>query len=108
MAKLTRGRTSGVGADVGLSLKVNKTEASDAHELAQIIRVGWYREAGVKGIDRQAVRALLVVRAKLGSQVIGIKNCVRGALKTFGRVLPNGLRSRFRVWAAIAVHDLRC
>ena len=35
-----------------------------------------------------------------------LKNCVRGILKTFGRVLPKGLRSQFpaRVRAAIDGH----
>jgi transposase len=95
-------------AKAALSLKVNKTDANDARGLAQIMRVGWYREVSVKGLDTQAVRALLVVRAKLVSQVTGIKNCVRGVLKTFGRVLPKGLRSQFpaRVRTAIAGHDV--
>ena len=42
-----------------LSLKVNKTDANDALGLAQIMRVGWYREVAVKGHDCQALRALL-------------------------------------------------
>ena len=94
-------------AKAALSLKINKTDANDAQGLAQIMRVGWYREVGVKGMDTQAIRALLVVRTKLVSQVTGIKNCVRGVLKTFGRVLPKGLRSQFpaRVRAVTDGHD---
>jgi transposase len=67
------------------------------------MRVGWYREVTVKGLDCQAVRALLVARAQIVSQITTTKNCVRGILKTFGRVLPKGLRSQFpgRVRAAI-------
>ena len=53
------------------------------------------RERGVKGLDCQAVRALLVARAQIVSQITTLKNCVRGILKTFGRVLPKGLRSQF-------------
>jgi transposase len=33
-------------AKAALSLKVNKTDANDALGLAQIMRVGWYREVG--------------------------------------------------------------
>ena len=90
-------------AKAALSLKVNKTDANDAFGLAQIMRVGWYREVTVKGLDCQAVRALLVARAQIVSQITTTKNCVRGILKTFGRVLPKGLRSQFsgRVRAAI-------
>jgi len=95
-------------AKAALSLKVNKTDANDALGLAQIMRVGWYREVSVKGLDCQAVRTLLVVRAQLVSQVTTLKNCVRGVLKTFGLVLPKGLRSQFpgRVRAAIDGHPV--
>ena len=90
------------------SLKVNKTDANDAFGLAQIVRTGWYREVTVKGLDCQAVRALLVARAQIVSQMTTLKNCVRGILKTFGRVPPKGLRSQFpgRVRAAIDGHPV--
>ena len=95
-------------AKAALSLKVNKTDANDALGLAQIMRVGWYREVTVKGLDCQAERALLVARAQIVSQITTLKNCVRGILKTFGRVLPKGLRSQFsaRVRAAIDGHPV--
>src|SRR5712672_2209654 len=72
------------------------------------MRVGWYREVTVKGLDCQAVRALLVARAQIVSQITTLKNCVRGILKTFGRVLAKGLRSQFpgRVRAAIDGHPV--
>ena len=95
-------------AKAALSLTVNKTDANDAFGLAQIMRVGWYREVTVKGLDCQAVRALLVARTQIVSQITTLKNCVRGILKTFGRVLPKGLRSRFpdRVREAIDGHPV--
>jgi transposase len=95
-------------AKAALSLKVNKTDANDALGLAQIMRVGWYREVTVKGLDCQAVRALLVARAQIVSQITTLKNCVRGILKTFGRVLPKGLRGQFpaRVRTAIDGHPV--
>jgi transposase len=95
-------------AKAALSLKVNKTDANDALGLAQIMRVGWYREVTVKGLDCQAVRALLVARGQIVSQMTTLKNCVRGILKTFGRVLPKGLRSQYpaRVRAAIDGHPV--
>jgi transposase len=95
-------------AKAALSLKVNKTDANDALGLAQIMRVGWYREVMVKGLDCQALRALLVARAQIVSQITTLKNCVRGILKTFDRVLPKGLRSQFaeRVRMAIDGHPV--
>jgi transposase len=65
-------------AKAALSLRLNKTDTNDAMGLAQIMRVGWYREVVVKGHDCQALRALLVVRAQLVAQVTTLKNCVRG------------------------------
>src|SRR5215470_19839143 len=82
-------------AKAALSLKVNKTDANDALGLAQIMRVGWYREVAVKGHACQAVRALLVARAQIVSQITTLKNCVRGILKTFGYVLPKKLRAPY-------------
>jgi transposase len=95
-------------AKAALSLKVNKTDANDAHGLAQIMRVGWYRQVTLKGVDCQAIRALLVARAQIVSQITTLKNCVRGILKTFGRLLPKGLRSQFsrRVRDAIDGHPV--
>src|SRR6201987_326478 len=82
-------------AKAALSLKINKTDANDALGLAQIMRVGWYREVTVKGLDCQAVRALLVARAQIVSQITATKNCVRGILKTFGLIVRKRLRSQF-------------
>jgi transposase len=82
-------------ARAALSLKVNKTDANDALGLAQIMRVGWYRKVEVKGHGCQALRALLVARAQLVSQVTTLRNCVRGILKVFGHILPKKLRAGF-------------
>jgi transposase len=82
-------------AKAALSLKINKTDANDALGLAQIMRVGWYREVAVKGHACQAVRALLVARTQIVSQITTSKNCVRGILKTFGYVLPKKLRAPY-------------
>lgn len=93
-------------ARAALSLKINKTDANDAHGLAQIMRVGWYREVTVKSDTCQIVRALLVARAQLVSQITTLKNCVRGILKMAGLVIPKGLRSQFpaRVRQAVDEH----
>jgi hypothetical protein len=39
--------------------------------------VGWYREVTVKGLDCQAVRALLVARAQIVSQITTRMICAR-------------------------------
>jgi transposase len=68
------------------------------------MRVGWYREVTVKGLDCQAVRALLAARAQIVSQITALKNCVRGILKTFARVLPKGLGSQFPALVRAAIN----
>jgi transposase len=82
-------------ASATLSLRINKTDANDAQRLAQLMRVGWYRETTVKGIDCRYVRSLLVVRQRLVSQITALKNCVRGVIKGFGRVMPKALKRHF-------------
>ena len=43
-------------AKAALSLQINKTDADGAHGIAQIVRVGWYREIAVKSMDTHAIR----------------------------------------------------
>jgi transposase len=48
---------------------------------------------------------LLVARVQLVSQITALKNCVRGILKTFGLILPKGLRSQFALRVRHAIED---
>ena len=82
-------------ASATLSLRINKTNTNDAQGLAQLMRVGWYRETLVKGLDCRYVRSLLVVRQRLVSQITALKNCVRGVIKGFGRIMPKALKRQF-------------
>ncbi len=72
-------------AKAALRMQINKTDANDAHGLAQIVRTGWYREVAVKGMDSHTLRLLLVARSQLVPQRQAIANMVRGLLKAFGR-----------------------
>jgi transposase len=82
-------------AKAALSLRINKTDANDAQGIAQIVRVGWYREIAVKSMATHAIRAMLVARAQLVTQRVKLTNCIRGLLKTFGIVLGEGKGRRF-------------
>jgi transposase len=55
-------------AKAALTLQLNKTDANDAHGLAQVVRTGWFREVAVKSMDAQTLRMLLMARAQLVSQ----------------------------------------
>jgi len=74
-------------AQAALSLQVNKTDRNDAEGLAQIVRMGWYREVSVKSMESHTVRAMLGVRAQLIGMRTNVMNQIRGTLKTFGVVL---------------------
>lgn len=77
-------------AQATLSLQVNKTDKNDALGLAQIVRMGWYREVGVKSLDSHATRSMLGARAQLVGMRTDVINQIRGTLKTFGIVLGKG------------------
>ena len=55
-------------AKAALRVQINKTDANDAHGLAQVVRTGWFREVTIKSMDAQSLRLLLVARAQLISQ----------------------------------------
>lgn len=74
-------------AKAALSLQINKTDANDAHGLAQIVRTGWYRPVDVKSIESHLVRTLLTSRSKLVEVRTKLSNQLRGVLKTFGLIV---------------------
>ncbi|WP_041357459.1 IS110-like element ISMdi10 family transposase [Methylorubrum extorquens] len=72
-------------ARAATALQRNKTDARDAETLAQLVRVGWYREARVKGWAAHAVRHLIGARAQLVGMATDLSNQLRSLLRTFGR-----------------------
>ncbi len=77
-------------AQATLSLQVNKTDRNDAQGLAQIVRMGWYREVSVKSMESHAARAMIGVRSQLVGMRTNVVNQIRGVLKTFGVVMGKG------------------
>ena len=67
-----------------LSMKRNKNDRNDARGLADVVRMGWYREARVRSLDAQFVRSMLLSRQQLLQSRRSIENQIRGALKTLG------------------------
>lgn len=78
-----------------LATQLNKTDANDAHGIAQLTRSGWYRPVEVKSIASHEVRLLLTARSKLVGMRTAMYNQIRGTLKTFGVVLPAGRNTAF-------------
>lgn len=78
-----------------LATQLNKTDANDAHGIAQLTRSGWYRPAEVKSIASYELRLPLTARSKLVGMSTAMYNQIHGTLKTFGVVLPAGRNTAF-------------
>ncbi len=85
-----------------LSMKRNKNDRNDARGLADLVRIGWYREARVRSIDAQLVRSLLLSRQQLLQSRRAIENQIRGALKTLG-VMTRSTKGRGFISRVIAL-----
>ena len=83
-------------AHAALSVRMNKSDPNDARGLAELIRVGWYREVRVKSDDSQAVRSLLVARSRLVSIRRDLENQVRSLLKEVGLLFKRAIGQQFR------------
>jgi transposase len=82
-------------AHAALSVQINKTDANDAHGIAQLTRSGWYRPVQIKSMASHEVRLLLFARNRLTGMRTRLYNQIRGTLKTFGVVLQAGKGSTF-------------
>jgi transposase len=67
-----------------LKAQINKTDRNDARGIAQMMRVGLYRQVHVKTLRSQKLRMLLTHRKLLQSKAIAIENDLRGTLRNFG------------------------
>ena len=67
-----------------LRVQINKTDANDAHGLAQVVRTGWFREITIKSMDAQSLRLLLVARAQLVSQRQATARAVQRSIQLSG------------------------
>lgn len=61
-------------AHAALSVRMNKSDEDDARGLAELVRIGWYREVAVKSEASQQVRSLLVARSRLVSMRRDLEN----------------------------------
>jgi transposase len=83
-------------AHAALSVRINKSDPNDARGLAELMRMGWYREVKVKSEASQLVRSLLVARARLVGIRREIENQVRSLLKENGLLFPRAIGRQFR------------
>ncbi|MER9643299.1 IS110 family transposase [Mesorhizobium sp. M0239] len=97
-------------AKAALSVRMNKSDENDARGLAELVRVGWYREVRVKSTESQATRSLLVARSRLVAIRRDLENQVRSMLKEYGLQFSRSIGAQFRrkvVELVVDGHQLR-
>jgi transposase len=92
-------------AHAALSVRMNKSDPNDARGLAELVRVGWYREVRVKSRDSQTIRAVLVARARLVGIRRNLENQVRSLLKEAGVLFPRAIGGQFRIRVRHLIDD---
>jgi len=69
-----------------ISIRTNKTDKNDAQEIANALRTGYYKEVYQKQDHIMEKQTLLTSRRLLVEQSTQIINCIRGLLKTQGKL----------------------
>ena len=99
-------------AAAALKIQRNKTDRSDAHGLAQLVRTGWFRPVHVKSVESHRLLLLLTHRRTLKRKLPDIENEVRQSLKVFGlmlgpRIQRRSFETRARARGASPAHRRR-
>ena len=61
-----------------------KTDRKDARGIAELVRLGWYKQVHCKSLAAQEVRTLLTARSALGRKRHDLDMTLRGLLRGFG------------------------
>src|SRR4051812_30207625 len=61
-----------------------KTDRTDARDIAQLMRLGWFRPVHCKSLPAQEVRALLTTSKLLQAKCHDVEMRLRGVLHGFG------------------------
>src|SRR5712672_3733423 len=61
-----------------------KSDRNDARNIAQLMRLGWFRPVHCKSMSAQEIRAILTARKLIQTKLQDIENSVRGILRGFG------------------------
>lgn len=73
-----------------LSMRPTKSDRNDARGLAEMLRMGWYRQVHAKQLATHERRTMLVVRHRLVRMRTDLDAQIRTTLKTFGLVVGTG------------------
>jgi transposase len=72
-----------------------KSDRNDARNIAQLMRLGWFRPVHCKSMAAQEVRAMLTARKLLQSKLLDVENSLRGILRGFGLKVGKATRASF-------------
>jgi transposase len=61
-----------------------KSDRNDARNIAQLMRLGWFRPVHCKSMSAQEIRAMLTARKLIQSKLLDLENSLRGILRGFG------------------------
>jgi len=61
-----------------------KSDRNDARNIAQLMRLGWFRPVHCKSMSAQETRAILTARKLIQSKLQDVENSLRGILRGFG------------------------
>jgi transposase len=71
-------------------MRMNKSDKNDAKGLAEMARMGWFREVSVKSTGNWKLRSTLAARSKLVELRRNLDNQIRGLCKGLGILLGKG------------------
>ena len=74
-------------ANAALSMRMNKSDKNDAKGLAEMARMGWYREVSVKSVENRKLRSTLTARSKLVELRRDLDNQMHDLCKALGLLL---------------------
>ena len=83
----------------------NKTDRNDARGIAQLVRLGWFRQVHMKSQEAQRTRMLLVNRQQLLTKAMDLETSVRGSLQVFGLRVGVVTRKEFEARVLELVSD---
>ncbi|MDO6588544.1 transposase [Salipiger sp. 1_MG-2023] len=75
-------------APAALSVRMNKSDGNDARGLAELVRIGWYREVAVKSEASERARSFGITRSRLVRIRRDLENQLRTMLKECGLIFP--------------------
>jgi transposase len=85
-----------------------KSDRNDARNIAQLMRLGWFRPVHCKSMSAQETRAVLTTRKLVQSKLRDVENSVRGILRNFGLKVGKTTARSFagRITELVAGHPI--